>query len=158
MTLVLLFNQGSEEVDLPDLYIRDAESGLNVPVAGIHDWDNDFLQVQSLCYGPMSFTDLTALVLDTETDIFWCRRLSKILLNLEFSTASASCEIYPIFHDQNDVKILGTKITITASDQNLGGTNYVSPMTIFDTYGARKVSFLPVVISAGTVYFRVTGV
>lgn len=159
MSLVLLFNKGeAPEPDLPDLNIRDAESGLNIPVAGIQGWDNDFLQAQTLCYGPMSFSDQLTLTLNTETITYWCRRLSKVLINLEFSVSGASCELFPIFYDQNLDPILGESLTITASSQQLGGSNYIAPLKMIDTYGARKISFLPVTISSGNVYLKAAGV
>lgn len=160
MSLLLLFSGGGEEpiVDLPDLYVRDAKSGLNVPVAGVFGWDEDFLQAQTLCYAPMSFLDQETLVENTLTAMNWCRRLSKALISLEFSASGANCVLYPVYLDQNDVPILGKAITITASSQTMGGSNYVAPMEIVDTYGARRIQFLPDSISSGNVYMRVTGV
>lgn len=159
MSLLLLFSAGEEPVvDLPDLYVRDAKSGLNVPVAGVFGWDEDFLQAQTLCYAPMSFLAQETLIEDTLTTINWCRRLSKVLINLEFSVSGANCVLYPVYLDQNDTTILGKAITITTSSQTMGGSNYIAPMEIIDTYGARQIQFLPDSISSGNVYMRVTGV
>lgn len=157
MSLFLLFS-GGDEPELPDLYIRDAESGLNVPVAGLSGWDDDFLQSQTLCYGPMEFLTQETLEVDAPSAAYWCRRLSKILINLEFTVEGANCVFYPIYLDKNGVSVLGASITITATGSTLGGTNYIAPLQVLDTYGANKIQFLISSISSGTAYLRAAGV
>jgi hypothetical protein len=47
---------------------------------------------------------------------------------------------------------------VPSAGSKLDGDNYIAPLKIINTYGARQIKFIPQTISIGNVYLRVTGV
>jgi len=158
--MLLLFTSANDPApSLPDLYIRDAESGSNIPVAGIDGWDDDFIQSQSLTYGPMTFEDVeTGLIATNETGGYWCRRLSRVLLKATFSNSGANAVVWPIYYDANGVENIGDAVTITATTRTEGAGVYMAPMEFFETNGANQMRFYVVSVSAGTLNLSMAGV
>lgn len=158
MLIIFVASQGEDAPALPDLYIRDAESGVNTPVAGIEGWDDDFLQTQTICYAPMDFQDTeTGKGAADTTGQYWCRRLSKVLLRVTFSDPGANASIRPLYYDKDGLEAMGDAIAINATSRQDGST-YMAPVVVFETYGANKVAFLVESVSAGTVNISVAGV
>jgi len=156
--IILLVATGGEAPALPDLYIKDAESGANIPVGGVEGWDDDFLQTQTVCHAPMDFQEEeTGVTAAYETSQYWCRRLSKVLLRVNFSDAGANASIRPLYYDKDDVEVMGDAVTVNASSRQ-DGSFYMAPMAIFETYGANKIAFVVESVSAGTVNISVAGV
>ncbi|RLB91924.1 MAG: hypothetical protein DRH10_00705 [Deltaproteobacteria bacterium] len=157
--MIILFTGASEEAPLlPDLHIRDAETDELIPVGGVEGWDSDFLQAQTICFAPMNFeTEETGLAAAGETNQYWCRRLSKILLRCNFSTSGANASISPLYYDSDGVEVVGDPVTINAIARQ-DGAAYMAAMEIFESYGANKVAFLVNSVSAGTVNLSVAGV
>lgn len=159
--MIILFSgadEGPLPPTLPNLHIEDADTLVKVPVAGNNGWDSDFLQAQTLCYVPMSFEtpEIGKVALD-ETETYWCRRQSKALLRVNFSDSGANAVIRPLYTDDSDVVSVGDSVTITAlARQDVAA--YMSPLEVFDVYGANKIAFVIDSISAGTVDISVAGV
>lgn len=156
--MIILFAGRDEAPALSDLYIRDVETDVNTPVAGNEGWDTDFLQAQTLCNTPLNFNaselGLAALA---ETLAYWCQRRSKVLLRVNFSNSGANAVIRPVYWDGAGVATIGSSVTITAIARQEGAA-YMSPVEIFEPYGASKISFVIDSISAGTIDVRVAGV
>lgn len=143
---------------LSNLHIRDSETDLNIPVAGNTGWADDFLQAQTLCYVPLVFEDAElALAALAETLTYWCHRKSKAILRVNFLTSGANAVIRPLYTDSNGIVSVGDSVTITAIARQ-DGTAYMSPLEIFELYGANKIAFVIDSISVGTIDVRVTGV
>jgi hypothetical protein len=159
MLILFVATQQEEEAPaLPDLYIRDADSGVNTPVAGVEGWDADFLQTQTVCYAPMSFgEEESGIGVTDETGQYWCRRLSKILLRVNFSDAAANASIRPLYYDDDDIETMGDAVTVNAGSRQ-DGFAYMAPVEVFETYGANKVAFVLDSVSAGTINISVAGV
>jgi hypothetical protein len=159
MLILFVTTQQEEEAPaLPDLYIRDAESGVNTPVAGVDGWDADFLQTQTVCYAPMDFqAEETGKAAGGTTGQYWCRRLSKVLLRVNLSDAGANASIRPLYYDKDGLEVMGDAVTVNASFRQ-DGSVYMAPMEVFETYGANKIAFLVDSVSAGTVGISVAGV
>lgn len=161
--MLLLFSgdsggSGPVTPELPNLYIQDAETLVNTPVAGNEGWDSDFLQAQTLCYVPMSFgIPETGKVALNESALYWCRRQSKALLRINFSNAGANAVIRPLYTDDSDVVSMGDTVTITATARQ-DGAAYMAPVEVFEVYGANKIAFVVESISAGTLDLSVAGV
>ena len=156
--MLILFTGRDTPPALPDLYIRDAESEINIPVAGNDGWDSDFLQAQTLCNVPLNFSDAeTGVAALAETGAHWVQRKSKALLRVNFSDSGANAVVNPVYLDTDDVVSIGPTVTITATTRQ-DGAAYMAPIESFDTFGASKVSFYIVSISAGTIDISVAGV
>lgn len=144
--------------ELPDLHVKDTATLQNVSVAGVFGWDGDFLQTQTITNAPMVFiTSESSLGAGDSTADFWCRRLSKILLNCRFSESGANAVIRPIYKDSNDVKAFGDDVTITANSEIID-SDYGAPIEKLDTLGANKVGFKVISVSSGTVKIYAAGV
>jgi len=155
--MLILFSGGIAP-DLPDLYIRDSKSEEDTPVAGFEGWDGDFIQVQGVCNAPMDFLDPeTGMVAGDETDRYWCRRLSKALVRLNFSDSGATADIRILYYDKDDVEIVGEKVTVAALSRQ-DGTAYMAEVAVFDTMGANQVAVLVESVSTGTVDVSLAGV
>jgi len=155
--MLILFSGPAPRV-LSNLYIKDAESLANTPVAGNTGWVDDFLQAQTLCYVPLEFaTEETGLVVLAVTGQYWMHRLIKALVRVNFSDSGASAVIRPLYEDDNAVISIGASVTITATSQ-LDGIAYMAPIEVFETYGANRIAFIIDSISAGTVDLSVAGV
>jgi len=160
--MLILFNQatggGPTPPVLPNLYIKDAESLVNTPVAGNTGWSDDFLQAQTLCYVPLEFAaEETGLAALAVTEQYWMHRLIKALVRVNFSNSGANAVIRPQYEDDNAVVAIGASVTITATSQ-LDGVAYMAPIEVFETYGANRIAFIIDSISAGTVDISVAGV
>lgn len=158
--MLILFSgsvDGSPPV-LPTLSIKDAETLINTPVAGNTGWDSDFLQAQTMCNTPMTFSDpelgLAALA---ETGNLWCQRKSKALVRLNFSDSGANAVVRPKFIDSANIVSIGPSVTITAIARQ-DGAAYMAPLETFELYGASKVALIIDSISAGTVDYSIAGV
>lgn len=160
--MLLLFSgdggSGPTPPVLPNLYIQDAESLVNTPVAGNTGWDADFMQTQTLCCTPMSFEtpEIGKVALD-ESEVYWCRRQSKALLRVNFSDSGANTVVRPLYTDDSSVVSVGDPVTITAIARQ-DGAAYMSPVEVFETYGANKIAFVIDSISAGTIDISIAGV
>lgn len=151
-------SSGPEPPELPNLHIQDAETLLNVPVAGNDGWDSDFLQAQTLCCIPMTFgTPELALAAHAGTETYWSRRQSKVLVRINFSSSGANAVIRPLFTDTADVVSVGESVTVTALARQ-DGVAYMSPLQVFELYGANKIGFVIDSISAGTIDVSIAGV
>jgi hypothetical protein len=143
---------------LPDLHVRDSYLKINVPVAGVPGWDNDFLQTQTITNAPLEFSSadvgLSSGSLSTE---YWCRRLSKIILNMSFSDSGANATVRILRKDKNNIRCYGELRTVTALSHAVG-SNYGSEIEVFESYGANKMRVLVESISSGTVDIRLAGV
>lgn len=149
---------GTPPPSLPDLHIKDAESGQNVPVAGLEGWDNDFLQAQTICYAPMDFQDPeTGKVAGDTTQAYWCRRLSKVLIRPLFSDAGATATITPLYYDKDNLESMGDSISISATTRQ-AGSDYMGRLAVVPTYGANRIAFLIETVSAGTLTLSMSGV
>jgi len=157
--MIILFSTAEDPApSLPDLFIRDAESGTNIPVAGLDGWDDDYIQAQAITFAPMTFaTELTGVVATGQTGGYWCRRLTKVLLRVNFSTSGANAVIRPLYYDANGVECIGDSVTVTAIARQ-DGSAYMSPVEFFDTYGANQMRFVVDSISAGTIDVSLAGV
>lgn len=155
--MLILFSK-TETLDLPDLYVKDAESGVAVPVAGVYGWDDDFLQTQTLTYSPLTFSDVSEFTSDGATSVFFCKRLSKLLASLSFSDSGASVDIIPVFYDSNTVPVIGKSVTITATLEQNTSSQYMAELEEWPLNGASAIKLLIRNISAGTVYVRTAGV
>ncbi len=155
--LILFTEVEGEGPDLPDLNIADSSTSLDVPVAGIEGWDNDFIQVLKQSYAPMSMVSAGGLAVDAQTILFWTKRLSQVTIRVEFTDSGASCTLYPVYFDANDVIVLGESITLTATAYQVSG-RYLAPVGVVETYGARKIAFFTTAISAGSAYLQAAGV
>lgn len=159
--MLILFSRSSSgptPPTLPNLYIKDAESLDNVPVAGNTGWSDDFLQAQTLCYAPLDFgTAETGMVATDTSGSYWMRRLAKAMLRVNFSTSGANAVIRPIYEDDDEILAVGDTVTVTATS-HLDGTAFMAPVELFETYGANRISFYIESISAGTIDIRVAGV
>ena len=156
--MLILFTTPPGAPDLPNLYIKDAETDVNTPVAGNTGWADDFLQAQTLCCTPLNLsTAETGLAALAETGYHWCHRRSKMLLRVIFSVSGANMVVRPLYWDDDDVKSVGAAVTITAIARQ-DGAAYMSPVEVFESYGAARMSFVIDSISAGTVDIRAAGV
>lgn len=159
--MLILFSGGDSgptPPTLPNLHIQDSSTLVNVPVAGNNGWESDFLQAQTLCYAPMSFgTPETGKVALNESEAYWCRRQSKALLRVNFSASGANTVVRPLYTDDSDVVSVGDTVTITAISRQ-DGAAYMSPIEIFEVYGANKIAFVIDSISVGTIDLSVAGV
>ena len=156
--MIILFAGRDDPPALPDLYIKDAESDINIPVAGNDGWDSDFLQAQTLCNVPLDFSDAeTGLAALAETGTHWVQRKSKALLRVNFSDSGANAVVNPVYTDGNGIVSIGPTATITATTRQ-DGSAYMAPVESFDTFGATKIAFYVVSISAGTIDISVAGV
>ena len=155
--MLILFSGGGPPDQL-NLHVQDTETLEDIPVAGIPGWESDFLQTQTLCCTPMSFgaPELGKIALD-ESNKYWCRRQSKALLRVNFSNAGANTVIRPLYVDDSGITSVGDTVTITALARQ-DDTAYMSPVEIYEVYGANMIAFLIESISAGTVDISVAGV
>lgn len=155
--MLILFS-GTEESNLFRLYIKDTQTTLNTPVAGLEGWDSDFLQSQTLCNTPMFFSaeeiNKSAGTSAAYTNV---KRKSKVLFKINFSNMGANTVIRPKYVDSAGIITVGSAITITAIAEQ-EGTKYMSPLTVLDTYGAKLMTFKIESISAGTIDIRTAGV
>ena len=158
MIILFVATQGGsvQAPSLPDLHIQDSDSGANIPVGGLEGWDSDFIQTQSLCYGPLQF-ESEAVDFSGESDQFWARRLSTILVRSLFSASGATATVHIVREDGNGVKSYSEPITITATSVVDGG-KYHGGLIVAPTYGANKVSLNVVSVSSGTIDVRLAGV
>lgn len=159
--MLILFSRGVSGPTppvLPNLHIQDSDTLVHVPVAGNNGWESDFLQAQTLCYVPMSFgVPETGKVALDESEAYWCRRQSKALLRLNFSTSGANAVVRPIYTDESEILAIGDPVTITATAKQ-DGAAYMAPIEVFEVYGADKIAFAIESISAGTLDLSVAGV
>ena len=158
MLIVFVATQGGEPPELRDLHIRDSQSGADVPVAGLDGWDDDYLQVQTLTHAPLDFQDPeTGKTGGSETQQYWCRRLSKLIVKINFNTSGANASIRPMYYDKDDALVVGDAVTVNAITRQESGA-YMSPMTVFETYGANKMAVAIESVSSGTIDISLAGV
>lgn len=158
--LTIIFAQagGGDAPSLPDLYVQDAQTKELTPVAGLEGWDGDFLQTQTLTFAPMVFYRGGYLLSAGGVTVeFWCRRLSKALLNCKFSDSGATAAILPIYIDKNGILAYGETITISANSE-VEDDKYGSNLSSISTYGTNKIKFKVISVSVGTVDVYMAGV
>ena len=157
--MIIIFGTPEQvSVNLPDLYVQDSKSKNNIPVAGLEGWDNDFLQTQTITYAPLILQNMGSFSSDGETTVFSCKRLSKLLISLAFSSSGASVDIYPVFFDKNDLQVLGKKLSISATSVTDSSSRYMASVEDVSLNGASKVKLLVKNISSGTVHVLGAGV
>ena len=149
MSLLLLFSGGGG-AEFPNLYVRDVQSGLPVPVGGMAGWDDAFLQATTICQAPMLFQDKGVVLIGSETGDVVSMRASKILTNILFSDSGANCVVRIKYTDQNNEVAYSSSYTINATAIQIN-TDYIGELLEADTLGAQKVAVHVVSISAGTV-------
>jgi len=160
MLIVFAATRGGTEAppDLRDLHVKDSDSGVDVPVAGLDGWDNDFMQSEILTFAPCQFTDEKSFTGQGDTDKMWCRRLSKGLSHVTFSSSGANVSLRPLWYDKNGVETIGATTTVTATSRQDGDSHYIAPVFEFNLNGANQCAVEIVSISAGTAYVRLAGV
>ena len=149
MSLLLLFSKGAGS-EFPNLYVRDAETSLTVPVGGLAGWDQAFLQSTTICQAPMVFADKGGVTAGSSTGDVKSKRFSLLLVRALFSDAAANCVVRIKYTDQNNVISYSESFTINATAIQIN-TNYVGELLKQNTLGAQKVALHIVSISAGTV-------
>lgn len=142
----------------PNLNIEDSETISSVPVIGISGWGTgEFIQTLSLCNSPMEFVvGSTPISVGNKTQLFWCKRMKQVLLSVEFTENSATCNIYPIYIDKNDIEFLGAIININATEYQKSDSIYYSAVIEpIEVYGAQKIGFYIESISIGNIYLSI---
>ena len=149
MSLLLLFSGGGG-AEFPNLYVRDVQSGLPVPVGGLAGWDDAFLQSTTICQAPMIFQDKGVIAVGSETGDVVSMRSSRVLTNILFSDSGANCVVRIKYTDQGNEIAYSSSYTINATPIQIN-TDYIGELLEVDTLGAQKVAVHVVSISAGTV-------
>ena len=156
--MIILFSGGQTAPELPDLHIQDSESLLHIPVGGVEGWDDDFLQAQTICFAPMDFQgEETGLTGGDETGLYWCRRLSKMLVRCSFSDSGATASIRPVYEDKDGALAIGDTVSISATSKQ-DGSNYMAAIVVLETYGANRMAIMVESVSAGTLNVSLAGV
>ena len=143
---------------LPDLHIQDSQNGTHVPVGGFEGWDSDYIQVQGICKAPLDLqTPETGKTAGDTTVKYWTRRLSTVVVKVNFSDSGASATIRPLLYEKDDVELVGASLSFSALTRTESG-KYMSQLQTFDTLGANKVALLVETVSAGTIDISLAGV
>jgi len=160
MLIVFAATQGGTEQapDLRDLHVKDSDSGVDIPVAGLDGWDNDFMQSEIITFAPCQYTDEESFTGQGDTDKMWCRRLSRGLVHVTFNTSGANISIRPLWYDRNGVEAIGSTTMVTATSRQDSDSHYMAPVFEFDLNSANKCAIEIVWVSAGTAYVRLAGV
>ncbi len=127
-----------------DLAIKDADSGLPVPVGGMLDIDGDYIQSVGISYKPLSFDYISGFEeIAFETSELYARRLSIVVVNAVFIEDSDTVDVYLVSKDINGLyTVMGSK-TLTASGTITdSGGYFISTTEEFKTYGADTVKFM----------------
>ncbi len=148
---------GSTPPILPDLHVKDSASGLDIPVGGIEGWDDDFLQTQTVTYAPQVFSASTVTTVDGFSDLYWCMRLSRIVISVGFSTPGASCTLFPLWIDKNGVRTIGADIPVASTTTQVNAL-YLAANVFAELHGAYQVKIGVRSISGGSVSIRLAGV
>lgn len=160
MTLLLVFaSADSPAPSLPHISILDVDLDVPVPVAGLEGWDEDFIQTSAKQFAPMDFgSPKVDQILAGISTVYWCRRVSKILLSCAFSISGANASIRIAFEDKSENTYYGEARTLTAVAAQNDDSKYYSPIESYDSLGANKVWFIVESISAGNVDIAAAGV
>ncbi len=143
---------------LPDIHMQDSENLSHIPIGGVEGWDNDFLQAQTICYAPMDFQDQEAgKNAGEDSTMYWCRRLSKGVVRVNFSASGASTVLRPIFEDKDGLQAIGEQITVSATSRQ-DGSSYMGGVAVFDLLGANKFGVFIESITSGTIDISLAGV
>jgi hypothetical protein len=142
-----------------EVNIRDAQTRLPVPVAGIESENGKFLQSAVMTYSPLEYT----VVADAVSSEEWyslavnVERKSIVIMRCSFSDSGANAVIRFVLYDQPGLALPSATFTVTASDLQQDG-RYLAPMQTFNAYGAVQVKIYIDSISAGDVTIHLAAV
>jgi hypothetical protein len=142
---------------LPDLHIQDSENNNHIPVGGVEGWDNDYLQAQTICFAPLVFQSEIAKAGGDETDFYWCRRLSTVLVSLRFTDAGAIASIRIKYEDKNGVIAVGESMPVSATAAQ-DNSRYLGAIQSISTNGANRVAVIIESVSSGLVDIDIAGI
>jgi len=143
---------------LPHLAVTDIDTSESIPIGGLHGWDNDYLQTQTITYAPLEFIDVGEFTGNSDTNSYWCQRLSKGIAKIAFSNTGASVNVRTLWYDNDLNEIMGDATTLTATTRTDTAGHYMSNVHTFDLFGASRIALALDTISAGTVYVKLAGV
>lgn len=157
MLLLFAHAAGGDPPELPDIFVKDTELAVNKPVGCLLGWDDDYLQISSISFAPLSFVASEVLAAAEMSKKYWTRRLSEVIINGKFSVSGANAVVRIVYFDANAVKMIGPEITLTATTFQ-DGVDYMATMEKVSTYGANRVALEVVSISTGTFQLRLAGI
>jgi len=129
-------------------HIKDSKTLDDVPVRGLRGRNDTFIQTVAIQNAPLQFVQIS------QGELIDAQGFSKAVVNLRFSSPTASAGIRVLKKDVNGVKSVSHIRTIPATPIQ-EGEFYIGEEAIFDILGAERVGILIISGAVERIYVAV---